>query len=107
LVDNTGARQERIAHAEKFFANIRADIRHRGTQAFYSQGADYIQLPPIEAFRDAESYYATLAHESAHWTKHPSRLDRELGRKQWAMKAMPEKSWSPSWPRPSCQRIWR
>ena len=21
-------------------------------------------------FRDAESYYATLAHESTHWTRH-------------------------------------
>ena len=30
--------------------------------------ADYIQMPPFEAFRDAESYYATLAHEATHWT---------------------------------------
>jgi len=37
----------------------------------------------IEAFRDAESFYATLAHESTHWTKHPSRLDRSFGRKSW------------------------
>jgi len=35
------------------------------------------------AFRDAESYYATLAHETCHWTRHPSRLDRDLGRKRW------------------------
>ncbi len=74
---------ERIANLEAFFAATGADIRHRGGQAFYAQSADYIQMPPIEAFRDAESYYATLAHESAHWTKHPSRLDRELGRKSW------------------------
>ena len=40
-------------------------------------------MPVIEAFRDAESFYATLAHESTHWTKHPSRLDRDFGRKQW------------------------
>ena len=40
-------------------------------------------MPPIEAFRDAESYYATLAHETAHWTKHKRRLERELGRKPW------------------------
>lgn len=33
--------------------------------------------------RPAESYYATLAHECTHWTKHPSRLDREFGRKKW------------------------
>jgi len=74
---------ERIDHAEAFFAATGADIRHRGARAFYAQGGDYIQLPPREAFRDRESYYATLAHEAAHWTKHPSRLNREFGRKRW------------------------
>ncbi|WP_407865450.1 zincin-like metallopeptidase domain-containing protein [Phyllobacterium phragmitis] len=33
-------------------------------------------MPPFEAFFNAQSYYATLAHESVHWTRHPSRLDR-------------------------------
>jgi len=33
--------------------------------------------------RDAESFYATLAHETVHLTKHPSRLDRDFGRKSW------------------------
>jgi len=40
-------------------------------------------MPVIEAFRDALSFYATLAHESTHWTKHPSRLERDFGRKVW------------------------
>ena len=40
-------------------------------------------MPPIEAFTDAESFYGTLAHEACHWTKHPTRLDREFGRKSW------------------------
>jgi antirestriction protein ArdC len=40
-------------------------------------------MPVIEAFRDAESFYATLAHESTHWTKHPRRLGRSFGRKSW------------------------
>ena len=40
-------------------------------------------MPPIESFRDAESYYATLAHEFCHLTKHPSRLDRDFGRKRY------------------------
>jgi antirestriction protein ArdC len=31
----------------------------------------------------AEGYYATLAHEGTHWTKHPKRVDREFGRKRW------------------------
>ena len=74
---------QRIEHAESFFASLRADIRHGGTQAYYAQEPDYIRMPPFEAFCDAQSYYATLAHESTHWTKHPSRLAREFGRKKW------------------------
>src|SRR5450631_2942584 len=65
---------ERIAHAEAYFASTRADIRYRGGQAYYAQELDYIQMPPIEAFTDAESFYGTLAHEACHWTKHKSRL---------------------------------
>jgi antirestriction protein ArdC len=74
---------ERIARAEAFFAGVKADIRYRGDRAFYSLEGDYIQMPVIEAFRDAESFYATHAHESAHWTRHPTRLNREFGRKAW------------------------
>ena len=44
---------------------------------------DRIQMPPFETFIDAESYYATLAHEAAHWTRHPKRLHRDFGRKRW------------------------
>jgi antirestriction protein ArdC len=73
----------RIAHAEAFFAGTAADIRHGGNSAYYSVGSDHIQTPVFEAFRDAESYYATLAHECTHWTKHCRRLDREFGRKRW------------------------
>ena len=40
-------------------------------------------MPEFQAFRDTESYYATLAHELTHWTRHPSRLDRDFGRKRW------------------------
>jgi antirestriction protein ArdC len=74
---------QRIDHAEKFFASTRADIRYRGGRAYYALDADYIQLPPIEAFESAESFYATLAHETTHWTRHASRLDRDMGRKAW------------------------
>jgi antirestriction protein ArdC len=73
----------RIAKADAFFTATKATIRHGGNMAYYRQADDVIQMPPFEAFRDAESYYATLAHESVHWTKHPSRLDRDLGRKRW------------------------
>jgi len=74
---------QRIAHAENFFAAIRADIRHGGNRAYYNITDDFVQMPPFEAFRDPESYYETLAHECTHWTRHGTRLDRDLGRKRW------------------------
>jgi antirestriction protein ArdC len=74
---------ERIVHADRFFAATGAEIRYGGNRAYYAQEADYIQMPPIEAFTDAEKFYATLAHETVHLTKHPSRLDRDFGRKSW------------------------
>jgi antirestriction protein ArdC len=73
----------RIEAAERFAANSRADIRHGGGRAFYAIDADRVQLPPFESFTDPESYYATLLHELTHWTRHPSRLNREFGRKRW------------------------
>ncbi len=73
----------RNARADSVFAATRADIRHGGARAYYSISTDHVQMPPFESFRDAESYYATLAHEMTHLTRHPSRLDREFGRKRW------------------------
>jgi antirestriction protein ArdC len=74
---------QRIARVESFFAATGAVVRHGGNRAFYSVSTDHVQIPPIEAFRDAESYYATLGHETTHWTRHPSRLDRDFGRKRY------------------------
>ncbi len=74
---------QRIAHAESFFSATGADVRHGGNRAYYVIGSDCIQMPPFESFRDAESYYATLAHETTHWTRHPSRLERDFGRKRF------------------------
>jgi len=73
----------RIEHAEAFFENTQADIRIRGNRAYYSIDGDHIVMPPIESFESAESYYATLAHESTHWTRHTTRLERDFGRKTW------------------------
>jgi antirestriction protein ArdC len=73
----------RIAHAEAFVAETGADIGHGGDQAYYAPSADHVQMPPFEAFRDLEAYYATLAHELTHWTRHPSRLDRDFGRQRF------------------------
>ncbi len=40
-------------------------------------------MPTFESFGSAERYYATLAQEMTHWTRHPSRLDRDLGRQRF------------------------
>lgn len=74
---------QRIASADAFFSATGATINHGGNRAYYNASQDFIQMPPFEAFREAESYYATLAHETTHWTKHESRLNRDLGRKRW------------------------
>lgn len=74
---------ERIAHAERFFASTGAQIRHGGNAAYYAPGPDFVQMPDFESFRDAAAYYGTLAHETTHWTRHPKRLDRDFGRKKW------------------------
>ena len=74
---------ERIESADLFFANTGADIRHGGNQAYYASEKDYVQMPPFISFKDAESYCSTLGHELCHWTKHPSRLDRDFGRKKF------------------------
>ena len=74
---------QRIDHADAFFAATGADIRHGGSQAYYALQPDHVQMPHFECFEDPEGYYATLAHECTHWTRHPTRLDRDFGRTRW------------------------
>jgi antirestriction protein ArdC len=76
-----GRNVELIEEAEEFFANTGATFRHGGSRAFYAPSADFIQLPPVEAFRDAESYAATKAHELVHWTGNAARMAREFGKR--------------------------
>jgi antirestriction protein ArdC len=73
----------RIERAEAFFAATGANVVHGGSRACYIPSTDNINMPCIDFFRDAESYYATRAHETTHWTRHKSRLDREFGRKRF------------------------
>lgn len=67
------------ARLSALFARLPATIRYGGDRAFYSLAADVIQMPPKGAFDDATLFYATLAHEASHWTRHPTRLDRDFG----------------------------
>lgn len=83
LADAPKEKPERIEHAERFFSNTKANVRYEGNRACYIFDNDVILMPPFEMFRDAEGHAETLAHELIHWTRHPSRLDRELGRQRW------------------------
>ena len=74
---------ERDERAEAFFAALGARIETGGNSAYYRLDTDHIQMPPFEAFVDAQRYYATLSHESVHWTRHPKRLDRSFGRERF------------------------
>jgi antirestriction protein ArdC len=80
-VEPKGDSLKLIESAEAFFAATGAIFRHGGDSAYYAPGPDYIQLPRPEAFKDAESFAAVKGHETIHWTAHPSRLARVLGKR--------------------------
>jgi antirestriction protein ArdC len=67
-----------IAEAgERILRNSGAAIYHdQADRAFYNRAADTIHLPRKEAFQNAAGYYGTALHELAHWTGHPTRLNR-------------------------------
>jgi antirestriction protein ArdC len=68
---------EIVQSGERILANSGAKIAYdQRDGAFYDRRSDSIHLPPKEAFKDAPGYYGTALHELAHWTGHPSRLNR-------------------------------
>jgi antirestriction protein ArdC len=70
-----------IGEAEQLIYDTGAVIHHGGNRAFYRPSDDIIQLPPPAWFPDTADYYAVALHELTHWTGHPRRLDRVLGRR--------------------------
>ncbi len=73
---------ERVATVDAFFAQTGADIL-TGQKACYRIQPDQIEMPAFEHFTDARAYYGVLAHEVTHWTRHPSRLNRYFGGKEF------------------------
>ncbi|MBV8810262.1 MAG: DUF1738 domain-containing protein, partial [Acidobacteriaceae bacterium] len=68
---------EVVQSAESILENSGAALRHdQADRAFYNRSSDTIHLPPKTAFKEASGYYGTALHELAHWTGHPSRLNR-------------------------------
>ena len=68
---------ERVQELEDALAEVGAVVTTGADgRAFYSPSKDIISMPPFEAFKSKEGYYAVLAHEMMHWTGHSSRLNR-------------------------------
>ena len=45
--------------------------------AYYVPSEDRIHMPKVGTFESTQAFFATLAHEMAHATMHPKRLDRQ------------------------------
>ncbi len=73
--------ETRIAKADAWAVATGADIRHGGSQAFYSPKGDFVQVPPFAAYAEPERYYSTLTHELTHWSGAKARLDRQFGKR--------------------------
>jgi len=69
------------ARADELLLMSGASIHHGGPVACYRPAVDDIQLPPRGRFPTAASYYGTALHELTHWTAHPKRCDRQLGKR--------------------------
>jgi antirestriction protein ArdC len=68
---------ETVHAGEQILKNSGALIAHdQNDRAFYNRAQDTIHLPPKDAFKDPPAYYGTALHELAHWTGHPTRLNR-------------------------------
>ena len=75
------------AEVERFFADLGVEVvesERRG--ASYDPRTDVVTMPTRRRFAQPADYFATLAHEVVHWTRHPTRLGRNLGRRTWGDK---------------------
>lgn len=68
---------EQSAALSATFAKIPATVV-QSNAAFYRPSTDSVHMPAMAQFISAQHYFATLAHELAHWTRHPNRLDRDF-----------------------------
>lgn len=68
-------------YAEQFIENCSIDIDYGHDKACYIPSKDRILMPAFDQFNNSVDYYATLFHESAHWTGHESRLNRTFGKR--------------------------
>ena len=90
---------QRIERAEELLRrDRRRDPARRQPGLLHAWPTTTCSMPPFETFRDAESYYATLAHEMHALDAASNRASTATSAASaGAMKAMRWRSWSPNW----------
>ncbi len=69
---------EIVQAGESILSGSGAKIAHdQSDRAYYNRAQDSIHLPDKNSFQEASGYYGTALHELAHWSGHPSRLNRQ------------------------------
>ena len=69
---------DRVAAVDAFVGATKAEIRTAGNQPMYVPSQDFIAMPALGQFRNANNFYATLLHECGHWSGAERRLNRDL-----------------------------
>jgi antirestriction protein ArdC len=70
---------EPIPHMQAFFDAIDITTVFTGTEAYYLPPVDKVFMPSIVRFEKPRNFYGVWAHELAHATKAPHRLNRNFG----------------------------
>lgn len=65
-------------HVETLIKASGIDFRIGGNRAYYSPAADYVQVPPPQAYFEPINWHRTALHELGHASGHKTRLDRDL-----------------------------
>jgi antirestriction protein ArdC len=83
-----------IPQAEALIRAIGADSRIGGDKAYYDVAADFIRVPPPQAFYEPINWTRTVCHEHVHWAGAAHRLNRDLSGSFGSRKYTRRKSWS-------------
>lgn len=81
VVSNPAEAPNPIEAAEKLvkgFADA-PNIVYQSGRAFYRRSSDFVSIPPMKDFYNAEGFYSVLFHELVHSTGHAKRLNRTFG----------------------------
>jgi antirestriction protein ArdC len=67
-----------LPRVEALIGATGADLRIGGDRAYYDVAADYIRVPPPQAYFESVNWHRTALHELGHWSGATHRLGRDL-----------------------------